>query len=204
MTRTRTSVVRLAVAAATLVAVAVPAAQATDSYEIDPVHSDVTFKVRHLVSYVTGHFRDFSGVIEIDRENLANSSVSLSIVASSIDTANEKRDDHLRSDEFFDTGNFSKITFKSTSMKKQSGDTYTVTGTFSMHGVEQEVSVPAQVLGFTEHQRFGKRAGFTTSFKLDRKDYGIDWNLPMDAGTLVLGNEISVEINIEAFVAQSE
>jgi polyisoprenoid-binding protein YceI len=194
--------IRAAAIGVTLLAVLAPAARSAELYEVDPVHSDITFKVRHLVSYVTGHFRKFSGVIDLDRENLENSSVSLTIMTSSVDTGNAKRDEHLRSDEFFDSEKFPEIMFKSKSLEHESGDTYRVSGTFSMHGIEETISIPVEALGFTDHARFGKRAGFTTRFTLDRHAYGIDWNLPMDSGTLVLGNEISIEINIEAFLPQ--
>jgi len=202
MVPSRNLMIRAAAIGVAVLGVLVPDIRSAESYQVDPVHSDITFKVRHLVSYVTGHFREFSGLIDIDRENLENSSVSLTIMTSSVDTGNAKRDEHLRSDEFFDAEKFPEITFKSKSLEHKSGDTYGVSGTFSMHGVEETLSIPVEALGFTDHARFGKRAGFTASFTLDRDTYGIDWNLPMDSGTLVLGNEISIEINIEAFLPQ--
>ena len=92
--------------------------QAGETYKVDPAHSDVTFKVRHLVSKVTGHFRDFSGTMDIDRSNLASSSVEFNIKTTSIDTANERRDNHLRSEDFFNVEKFPEITFKSTGITK--------------------------------------------------------------------------------------
>jgi len=180
------------------------AARAVEAYEVDPVHSDVAFKVRHLVSYVTGHFRDFVGAIHLDRGDLANSSVEFTIQVSSIDTANERRDNHLRSEEFFHVDEHPEMTFKSTRVEKASGDTYNVTGRFTLHGVQKSMTIPVEVLGFTKHPRFGERAGFGARFSLSRSDYGIDWNLPMEAGSLVLGEEVKIEINIEAFKSQEE
>jgi len=192
----KTAIMRLTVLL-TIVVVSL-AAHAGEIYEVDSAHSDVTFKIRHLVSNVTGHFRDFSGEIDIDRENLVNSSVRFTIKTASIDTASDRRDKHLRSDEFFDVEKFSEITFVSTSIAKDGGDTYDVKGTFTLHGVAREITLAVKVLGFTSHERFGERAGFSSELTLDRTDYGITYNMPLDADTLVLGEEVRIEINIEA------
>ena len=177
-----------------------PGRCAVETYEIDADHSNVGFKIRHLVSYVSGQFTDFSGTIRIDRDDLEASSVELRIAAESIDTANEKRDVHLRSDEFFDVERHPEITFKSSSIAAAGGDTFNVSGVLRMHGVENDVTVPVEILGFTSHARFGNRAGFSARLTLDRREYGIDWNLPMEAGSLVLGNEVQIEIDIEAYL----
>ena len=181
-----------------------PHLRSAEMYRIDPVHSGVSFKIRHLVSNVSGRFSDFEGGIQADREDLARSSVAFTIKTSSIDTGNGKRDDHLRSPDFFDAAKYPEIAFKSTKVEKASGDTYNVTGSFTMHGVTKDITIPVQVLGFTSHPRFGDLAGFSTSFKLNRKDYGISWNAPMDASTLVLGDDVQVEINIEAAKPKEE
>ena len=176
--------------------------QAGETYKVDPAHSDVTFKVRHLVSNVTGHFRDFSGTMDIDRSNLASSSVEFNIKTTSIDTANERRDNHLRSEDFFNVEKFPEITFKSTGITKAKGDIYDVKGKFTMHGVSKDITVPVEVLGFVSAAKLGERAGFTAVMSLDRNDYGIGWNMPMGADSVVLGEEIYIEINIEAFQPQ--
>lgn len=181
---------------------AVLSVQAGDTYKVDPAHSNVSFKIRHLVSNVTGHFRDFSGTMAIDRSNLSNSSVEFNIKTTSIDTANERRDKHLRSADFFDVEKFPEITFKSTGITKAEGETYNVKGKFTMHGVTKEITVPVEVMGFVSHERFGDRAGFAAILSLDRNDYGIGWNMPMGADSVVLGEEVQIEINIEAVRSQ--
>ncbi len=173
-------------------------AQSVEVYTVDPVHSSVSFRIRHLVSYVTGHFRDFSGTIHIDREDLTRSSVELVIRTASIDTANERRDNHLRSEEFFDVAKYPEMRFRSTKIEKVSETRYHVTGKFFLHGVEQEITVPVELLGFTSHERFGERAGFHAELTLDRTAYGITWNMPGGAGSLVLGEEVRVAIDLEA------
>lgn len=173
-------------------------AGAKETYTVDPAHSDVTFRVRHLVSYVTGSFGEFSGTILLNRDNLANSSVEFAIRAASIDTANQRRDEHLRSEDFFHADKFPDITFKSAKITKAAGDTYDVTGRLSMHGVTKVITVPVEVLGFVAHPQFGERAGFTASFSVNREDYGITWNMPMGADALVLGNEVRIQVNVEA------
>jgi polyisoprenoid-binding protein YceI len=192
----RTAIARIAAVLAGMLAFC--SASAGEIYEVDPSHSDVIFKVRHLVSTVTGHFREFSGKIVVDRENLANSSVSFSIKTASIDTASDRRDRHLRSAEFFDVEKFPEITFVSTAITRSAGDTYDVRGRFTMHGVTKEIALPVEILGFTSHERFGERAGFSSALTLDRTEYGITYNMPLDADTLVLGEEVRIEINIEA------
>lgn len=183
---------------------AAPNLLAVDTYKVDPVHSGAAFKIRHLVTNVTGRFTDFDGTIQLDREDLTRSSVAFTIKAASIDTDNEKRDTHLRSADFFDTEKYPEITFKSTKILKTGNDTYSATGNFTLHGVTKEISVPVQVLGFTSHPRMGDRAGFSTNLKLNRKDYGINWNSPLDAGSFVLGEEVEVSIDIEAAKPKDE
>lgn len=188
-----------------LVCLILPAsALAEEIYQVDPVHSDVAFRIRHLVSYVTGHFREFQGTIHLNREDLAGSSVEFTIKTSSIDTANERRDNHLRSEEFFHVDEHPEMTFQSTRVDKASADTYNVTGRFTLHGVQKSITIPVEVLGFTKHPTFGERAGFSTRFTLARSEYGIDWNLPMEADSLVLGDDVKIEINIEAFKPPEE
>jgi polyisoprenoid-binding protein YceI len=124
------------------------AAPITESWTIDKSHSSAEFKVRHLMANVGGRFNDFDAVIHLDRTNPANSSVEFTIQATSIDTANKNRDEHLRSPDFFDVAKFPTITFKSTSIKERSKDLYDVTGDFTMHGVTKRITIPVEFLGF--------------------------------------------------------
>lgn len=166
-------------------------------YKVDPDHSGVSFTIRHFVSNVPGRFKDFDGVIKYDKQNPAASSVSFTTQAASIDTDNTDRDNHLRSPDFFDVAKFPTLTFSSTSVKAVDADTLEVTGDLTIKGVTKKVTVPVEVLGTVKGPR-GEKAGFETSFKLDRKEYGINWNRVLDAGGAILGDEVKINIAIEA------
>jgi polyisoprenoid-binding protein YceI len=180
----------------------VPAAAATTTYAIDNNHSSVSFKVRHLVGKVVGRFDDFSGTIVADRDDLTKSTVDFTINSASIDTDNENRDNHLKTADFFDVEKFPTIMFKSNKIEKSGEGTFTVTGDFTMHGVTKSITVPVTLLGFADGG--GGMAGFETSFTLNRKEYGILWNKALDAGGLVLGDDVDVNITIESRVPKEE
>lgn len=173
-------------------------AQAQDVYNVDKTHSEVTFRVRHFVSKVSGRFDDFSGKISMVPGKPADSSVEFTIKTASINTANDRRDTHLRSADFFDAEKNSEITFKSTKIAPSGGSTYNVTGVFTMHGTAKEITVPVDFAGVMTDQRGTEKAGFSLATKIDRKDYGIVWNQTLDTGSLVLGDEVEITVNIEA------
>ena len=177
------------------------AAQGT--YGIDSAHSSVGFKVRHLVSRVSGGFNEFDGTIVADFENLDASSVEFTIQASSIDTKNEKRDGHLRSPDFFDVEKYPEITFKSSKITKIDGDSFAVAGTLTMRGVSKEVVLTVDFLGEMTAMG-GTRAGYELTTTLNRKDYGVSWNRALDAGGFVLGDDVEVNINLEVIKQEAE
>ncbi len=172
--------------------------QATETYTIDAVHSGVSFKIRHLVSKTQGRFDDFGGTVTIDREDMTKSSVEFAIKAGSIDTDNDDRDNHLKSPDFLEVEKYPEITFKSTKIVKHEGETYQVTGNFTMHGVTKSITIPVEVLGFGPNPFGGQSAGFETKFEVNRKDYEITWNKALDAGGYILGEDVEVTITIEA------
>jgi polyisoprenoid-binding protein YceI len=172
-------------------------ATAAETFVIDTPHSEAAFQVRHFVTKVRGRFNDFGGTILVDRANPAASSVELKINSASLDTAHDGRDKHLRSADFFDVEKYPEITFRSTKIVPRGQNAYEVTGTFTMHGVSKEVTVPVSFLGFMGSGA-SEKAGFSADFTLDRKDYGIVWNRALDAGGTVLGDEVLVSVNIEA------
>jgi polyisoprenoid-binding protein YceI len=174
------------------------AAFSQDVYNVDKVHSDVTFKVRHFVSKVTGRFDDFSGAISIVPGKPGASSVEFAIKSASINTGVPARDTHLKSADFFDVEKNPEITFKSTKISPAGGDTYNVTGLFTMHGTQRELTLPVDFGGTVTDQRGTEKAGFSLTTKLNRKDYGIVWNQTLDSGGLMLGDEVEITINIEA------
>jgi len=169
-------------------------------YSIDPGHSEVSFTVRHMVTQVRGRFNDFAGKINMDTKNLAASSVDFHVKTTSIDTAVPDRDKHLRTADFFDVEKYPEITFKSDSIKATGKDKYAVTGTLTLHGVSKKVTLPVTFLGQAKDPWGGTRAGFETSTTVNRKDYGIVWNKAVDNGGVLLGDDVKVEINIEAKV----
>ena len=175
-----------------------PAAPAStkETWAVDKNHSSATFKVRHFMANVTGQFRDFDGTILIDRANPPASSVEFTIQSASIDTGNTKRDEHLRSADFFDTAKFPTIAFKSTSVKPKSATEFDVTGDLTMHGVTRRVTLPVTHLGFMKGSR-GEKGGFEIETTINRKDYGVEWNRTLDEGGVMLGDDVKVVINLE-------
>jgi len=172
------------------------AQEAPETWSIDKNHSTATFKVRHFTSNMIGQFRDFDGSVNIDRANPAKSSVELTIQATSIDTGNAKRDDHLRSADFFDVANHPTLTFKSTSVSAKSKTEFDVTGDLTIRGVTKRVTLPVSFGGFQKTSR-GEKAGFEVETTLNRKDYGIVWNRVLDEGGVMLGEDVKVTINLE-------
>ncbi|HEX5044261.1 MAG TPA: YceI family protein [Candidatus Polarisedimenticolaceae bacterium] len=176
---------------------ALSAARAADTFQVDRAHSHVNFEIRHLISTVTGSFRDFSGTIQLDREDMTKSSVDFTIQTASIDTGQEGRDKHLRSEDFFDAEKNPQITFKSKKIIQKSAEYYDVAGDFTMHGVTKEIILPVKFLGLTKGPRGGDLAGFKIDFVLNRKDYGIAWNKDYQAGLMLLGDDVDVHISLE-------
>lgn len=172
-----------------------------ETYKIDAVHSSVEFSIRHLVSRTSGHFNEFSGTIMYDPKHPEKMSVEATIQAGSIDTGNERRDGHLRSDDFFGVEKYPTLTFKSTSAKKD-GDAIMLTGDFTMHGTTKSITLPVTVLGVGKHPRNqAPIAGFETETVVKRSDYGVN-NWTDAAG--VLGDEVKVRITIEAIGPKPE
>lgn len=174
------------------------AAENKQTYVVDPVHSSVTFTIRHLVSHVQGRFDDFRGTIRFDPGHETDSSVEFVIKASSIDTRNPRRDEDLRSNNFFGVKTHPDITFKSTRMVKVSKDKFEVHGTLAMHGVTRSIMVPVTMNGRIKDPWGHERAGFSIAMTLDRKKWGISWNKLLDSGGMLLGDDVQINIQIEA------
>ena len=187
---------KLSLTAAAAVLAASPAF--ADTWVVDKTHSETGFQVRHMMSKVRGHFNDYAGTIVVDPAKPESASVEFTVKAASIDTASENRDKDLRSANFFDVEKFPEITFKSTRVKAAGKDKYDVTGTLTMHGVSKEVTLPVQFLGFGKDPWGNEKAGFSTDVTLNRKDFGIVWNKALDNGSVLLGDDVWVSINLEA------
>ena len=167
------------------------------TWDIDPTHSTVGFSVRHMmVSKVRGYFREFSGEI-LTAEDPAQSSVTATIDLGSIDTRQEQRDAHIRSADFFDVGNHTEMTFRSTSVKTD-GDDWTVAGDLTIKGITKPVTLELELNGFGPDAYGGTRAGFSAKTEISRSEFGVDIQMPMDGGGVVVGDKISVELEIEA------
>ena len=192
---------RIALALALLAAAALPALAEVETFTLDKGHSLVGFRIRHFVSKVEGRFNKFDGTIWIDRQNPGASKVDLTIQADSIDTNNENRDKDLRSENFFDVAKYATITFKSTKVVAKGSDAYEVTGDFTMHGVTKSITVPVKHNGFLKvkgRTGMGEKTGFDITFPLNRKDFGINWNRPLDTGGVMLSDDVDINVQIEA------
>jgi polyisoprenoid-binding protein YceI len=173
-------------------------AYAVDTFTIDKEHSQATFQVRHLFSKTSGRFNDFGGTIRMDEKNPAASSVEFRIQAASIDTDNEKRDEHLRAEDFFDVGKHPEIVFVSEKVRKLAADQYEVAGTLTLRGVKKAIVLPVTYGGSGKDPWGHTKAGFSTEIILNRKDFGMSWNAALDNGGLMLGDEVQVTVELEA------
>ena len=171
------------------------------TYNADLAHSEAAFQVRHLLTKVRGTFQDFAGTIAFDAEQPERSSVQFTIQAASIDTNHEKRDNHLRSADFFDVEKYPEITFRSTEIIDAAEEGAKVKGVFSMHGVEKEVVLDLEIHGVIQDPWGNTRAGFTATTVIDRKEFGIIWNETLDNGNLLLGEKVNVTLEVEAIKA---
>jgi len=168
------------------------------TWEIDPSHSTVGFKIRHMmISTVHGRFRTFSATAVGDPASPEAATIEATIDVASLDTDNEKRDSHLKSADFFDVEKFPKMTFKSKKIQKAGDGRYKVIGDLTLHGVTKEVVLDVE--GPTAPVTMGTtKAGAHATTRLNRKDFGITWNKAMDGGGVVLGEDVDVTIDVEA------
>jgi polyisoprenoid-binding protein YceI len=168
------------------------------AWTIDISHSHVGFNVRHMVvSTVRGEFGKFSGTLNFDETNPANSSVEAEVETASISTRDANRDNHLRSADFFDAEKYPTITFKSTSVAK-AGDDYKVTGDLTLHGVTKSVTFTVEYSGIIKDPYGLQRTGFSAKSKINRKDYGLVWNGLLETGGAVVSDEVKLELEFEA------
>lgn len=168
------------------------------TYEIDRAHSQVSFKIRHLgISTVTGRFKDFSGSIVFDPQNPAASRATAAIKAASIDTDNERRDNHLRSADFFEVERYPDITFTGTRLRKGTGGHYLLDGTLSMHGVTRPITLDVEHVGTARGPDGKARVAFNATGMLDRTTYGLTWNRAVEGGMLV-GTDVQIQLELEA------
>ncbi len=167
-------------------------------WKLDMAHSKVMFSISHMViSEVTGRFKDFDATLEQINDDFSNSNLKAVIKVKSIDTDNEGRDKHLLSPDFFNVEKFPEITFVSKKFEKVGKDAYNVTGDFTMHGVVKEISLSVKFNGTMVDPWGNTRAGFKATTKINRKDFGIQWNKTLETGGLLVGEDVDILINVE-------
>ena len=188
---------RLALLPLAVLTLASPAL-AADAYQFDKAHTSIGFQVRHIFTMVGGKFLDFSGTIQIDRAKPESSTVELTIQAASINTNEPKRDEHLKSPDFFDAAKYPTIAFKSTSVKAAGNNVYQVTGDFTLRGVTKTITLPVTLVGEGKDPWGNEKAGFELSTTLNRQDYGMTWNKTLDQGGVLVGDEVKVQVSVEA------
>lgn len=191
------------VTAASLLLVLASLARA-EKWEIDVAHSSVGFSVRHMVVTKThGKFNDFNGYIDFDGKNVEKGSVEITAQIASIDTDNKKRDDHLRSPDFFDAEKFRTMIFKSKKVIKGKGSEFKLEGDLTIKDVTKEVTFDCEFNGVINDPMGNTRAGFSATAKINRQDFNVKWSKSLDAGGLVVGDEVKINLEIEAVKTQS-
>jgi polyisoprenoid-binding protein YceI len=170
------------------------------TWTIDPVHSDVSFTVRHMVvSKVRGHFDRFSGEI-VTGANPLDSRVTAEIDLASINTGNEQRDAHLRSTDFFETDAHPTMTYRSTGVRRD-GEDLIVDGELTLKGVTRQVPLRLEIGGFGPDAYGGTRAGFSATAEINRREFGVNWNAALETGGAVVGDKVTIQLEIEAVLA---
>ncbi len=172
------------------------------TWEIDPAHTSAGFKVRHLmIANVKGEFTGVTGKLNLDDKDILKSSVEVSMDVASVNTGNSKRDEHLKTADFFDAAKFPKLTFKSTKVEKQ-GDKLAVTGDLTLHGVTKPVTLQVEFTSEVKDPWGNTRRGATATGKVNRKEFGLSWNKTLDGGGVAVGEE--VQLNIEAELTKAK
>jgi len=173
--------------------------QLTGTYTIDPAHTRIGFVARHaMITKVRGAFNDFHGTATINGENPADSSVELTIKVASIDTRNADRDQHLRTNDFLAVEEHPEITFRSTAITQTGEDTFDVTGDLTIRGVTRQVTIPLTFEGQAKDPFGNLRIGFEGQTTINRKDFGVTWNAPLETGGVLVGDKVVLEFEISA------
>lgn len=167
-------------------------------YKVDPAHSQIMFRIKHLgISSVTGRFDKFEGTFSFEPSNIAASKAQATIDVNSINTNQEKRDKHLRTPDFFDVVRFPKMTYTSKAVKDLGNKKFQITGDLEMHGIKKEVTVDAEYVGSAKGPSGDERAAFLATAKLNRKDFGLKWNDITETGGVLVGDDVTITIEVE-------
>ena len=172
------------------------------TWTLDPAHSQIEFAVKHMmVTTIRGQFRKFTTEVDFNEDHPEQSSVVAHIDASSIETGMEARDAHLKSADFFDVETYPELTFRSTSIEA-SGDGYKVNGELTIHGETRPVTLDAEIAGVVPNMQGGRRAAFNATTKISRKAWGLTWNVALESGGFLVGDEIKISLDIAALQAE--
>ncbi len=171
---------------------------------VDPAHSEVHFKIKHLViSTVSGSFKKFEGNMESSNDDFTDAKINFTINSSSVDTNNEQRDGHLKADDFFNAEKFPEIKFVSTSIAKKSEDEYLLKGDLTIRDVTKPVELEVEYGGQTKDMYGQQKAGFDVTGKIDRQEFGLKWSAVTEAGGLVISNDVKLNMSIQ-FTKQAD
>jgi len=175
------------------------AAPATTTWSIDSVHSSAQFKVRHMmISNVKGEFTSITGALKYDEENIGNSSVEASIDSRTISTRDPQRDAHLKSADFFDVDKYPALTFKSTAVSRKSDGELSVAGNLTIHGITKDVVFEVEGPSAPAKDPWGNtRVGLSASTRINRKDFGLTWNATLETGGILVGDEVSITLDVQ-------
>lgn len=175
---------------------------ATTKWVIDPTHSEIGFKVKHMMfTNVSGKFSSFDAAIETDGDDFENAKITFTGAVDSINTGNADRDGHLRSADFFDAAQFPEIKFTATSVAKKSESDYVLQGDLTLHGVSKPITLEAQYSGQMKDPWGNTKAGFTLEGKINRKEWGLNWNSALETGGVLVGEEVRLAIELQ-FIKQ--
>ncbi len=193
---------RSMILAVLLAVLAFPARSWAATYDVDVDHTTVSFKVKHLFSKVQGQFKKFQGTIEYDPAKPESWAAQGEIDAATIDTNVPERDKHLRSADFFETDKYPVITFKTTKVTEATAEAAKLEGLITIHGVEKLIVLDLQIHGVGKDPWGNVRAGFTATTRIDRKDFGLTWNQALEAGGVLVGDEVDITLEIEGLLKQ--
>lgn len=168
------------------------------TYQIDKAHSEANFQVRHLLTKVRGRFTQFEGTIAFNEEQPEQSSVRFTIDAKSVDTNQPDRDAHLRSEDFFAVDTHPSITFESRKIERRGGQVFDVSGDLTIRGITRPIVLPVSYLGRAKDPWGSDKLAFETAVTLNRKDFGLTWNAALETGGFLVGDEVKVDISIQA------
>ena len=168
------------------------------TYKIDPTHSEITFKVKHMmITNVSGSFTKFDATMESDAADFSDAKISFEADVNSINTNNEQRDGHLKSDDFFAAEKFPKLAFQSSKLVKKGDDKYVLTGNLTLRGTTKEVELAVE-FGGTMTDPYGQvKSGFEINGTINRKDFGLTWDALTEAGGIVVSNEVKLHLNVQ-------